>query len=469
MEGLHIAGTTRATTESYAVRHAWTQEIIAEVAEAGRADVDAAVEAARSALAKPLTVHQRYRILETAAELLGAQQEAFSRTIAQEAGKPLRDARVEVMRGQQTLRYAAVAARTLKGEEVPIRGNPGVENRLAFTVRKPYGVVLAITPFNFPLNLALHKVAPALAAGNAVVLKPAPATPLTALQLARLLEEAGLPPGWLNVVTGSRPEVGEWLVAHPGVDLISFTGSAAVGQIIRRNAGLKPVLLELGSNSANIVHEDADLAQAAQLLAQRAYAYAGQVCISVQRIYVHRRIYDAFRTAMAEAVSALKVGNPEDETVDLGPMINAGAAERASQWVDDALAGGAQPVVAGSREGAVVKPWLLERVALDAKVMTEEVFAPVAVMTPYDTIEEAVALANQSRYGLQAGLFTRDLKTAFYAAQHLQVGGLIVNDTSSFRADNMPYGGVKDSGLGREGPEYAVYEMTYPTVVVLNL
>ncbi|MCY0879969.1 MAG: aldehyde dehydrogenase family protein [Firmicutes bacterium] len=469
MEGLYIAGSARDTQEHYAVRHAWTQEVIAEVAEAARDDVEAAVAAARAVLAKPLSIHERYRILETAAERLGAEAESFARTLAQEAGKPVRDARVEVARAQQTLRYAAVAARTLKGEEVPIRGNPGVENRLAFTVRKPYGVVLAITPFNFPLNLALHKVAPALAAGNAVILKPAPATPLTALKLARLLESAGLPPGWLNVVTGSRPEVGEWLVSHPGVNLISFTGSAAVGQIIRRNAGLKPVLLELGSNSANIVHEDADLDQAAAILSQRAYAYAGQVCISVQRIYVHRRIYDAFRTKMAQAVSALKVGNPEEESVDLGPMINQGAAERATQWVQEALNTGAEPVVTGAREGSVVKPWLLERVALDAKVMTEEVFAPVAVMTPYDTIEEAVALANRSRYGLQAGLFTRDIKTAFYAAEHLEVGGLIVNDSSSFRADNMPYGGVKDSGLGREGPEYAVYEMTYPTVVVFNL
>lgn len=469
MEGLYIDGQIRKTQAGYAVRHNWTGEVLAEVAEADKADTALAVESATRAFRSPLSVHQRYRILETAADKLGEQKEAFALTIAQEAGKPLRDARAEVERGQQTLRYAAVAARTLRGEEVPVRGNPGVENRVAFTLRKPYGVVLAIAPFNFPLNLVLHKVAPAIAAGNTVVVKPAPATPLTALRLARLFEESGLPPGFLNVVTGSRPEIGAWLVENPGTNLISFTGSAAVGRTIRSAAGLKPVLLELGSNAANIVHRDADLAKSAEIMAQRAYGYAGQVCISVQRILVEATVYEEFSRLMADRVKALRMGNPEDDSVDLGSMISQDAAERASVWVDEALESGAHAVVEGSREGSRVKPWLLDRVAPTAKVIAEEVFAPVAVMAPYDRIEEAVALANQSRYGLQAGLFTQDLATTFYVAQHIEAGGLIVNDSSSFRADNMPYGGVKDSGIGREGPEYAVQEMTYPMVMVLNL
>lgn len=469
MEGLYIGGRSYKTPGDYAVRHSWTGETLSRVAEATYEDADQAVIAARGVLSQPLTVHQRYEILENAARALGEQKESFALTIAQEAGKPLRDARTEVERGQQTLRYAAVAARTMRGQEVPVRGNPGAENRMAFTIRKPFGVVLAITPFNFPLNLVLHKVAPAIAAGNSVVLKPAPATPLTALKLVRLLEDAGLPPGWLNVVTGSSPEIGSWLVAHSGVNLISFTGSAAVGQIIRANAGLKPVLLELGSNAANIVHEDADLSQAASILAPRAYAYAGQVCISVQRIYVHHAVYDHFSELLVKHVNRLRIGNPEEQSTDLGPMINESAAERASQWVDEALVGGARAVISGARNGAIVSPWLLEHVNSEAKVMNEEVFAPVAVMTPYRTLGDAIAMVNSSRYGLQAGLFTHDLGAAFYAAQRLEVGGLIVNDSSSFRADNMPYGGVKDSGIGREGPEYAVEEMTYPTVVVFNL
>lgn len=467
--GLFIDGATKSSLEYYPVMHKYRRQPIAEVAEASSEDLYQAVDAANEAFSRPWPIHDRYRALERAADLLAERAEEFAHLIAAEAGKPIKEARVEAARGQQTLRYSAVAARTLKGMEVPIAGNPGSEKRLAFTIRKPYGVTLAITPFNFPLNLALHKVGPALAAGNPVVLKPAPATPLTALKLAQLLDEAGVPPGYINVVTGQGPEIGEQLVKDPRVALISFTGSAAVGQVIRSQAGLRPVLLELGNNSANIVHEDADIESAARVLAARAYGYAGQVCISVQRIYVHQGVWSAFRVAMERATQALVVGDPEDPATDVGPMINEAAAERAESWYQEALSGGAHPLIKPTRHGALVSPGLLENVAPSLRVMSEEVFAPLAGLVPYQDIDEAISWANQSRYGLQAGIFTQNLGVAMKAAQNLQVGGVMINDSSAYRADNMPYGGIKESGIGREGPEFAIEEMTYPTVIVLNL
>lgn len=467
--GLHINGEEIPVCRWYPVVHKWSNRLLAQVGEASQDDVEAAVRSAREALSKPTSVHDRYRVLEMAAQLLGEQREELASIIAQEAGKPLKDARIEVDRGQQTLRYSALAARTLHGEEVPIRGNPGSENRLAFTLRKPYGVVLAITPFNFPLNLALHKVGPALASGNSVILKPAPTTPLTALKMAEIFRNSGLRPGWLNVVTGSAPDLGAWLVKHTGVNLVSFTGSAGVGEIIRRSAGLKPVLLELGNNAANIVHRDADLDFSAKVLAQRAFAYAGQVCISVQRIFVDRVVKDEFTKLLTEHTRRLRVGDPEDPTTDVGPMIDERSAERAMAWVEEALHGGGRAILAGRRAKNVVSPWILDNVDPSVKATTEELFAPVVVMDGYDHISEAVEKANNSRYGLQSAVFTSNLDVAFYAGQHLAVGGVIINDSSSYRADNMPYGGIKDSGIGREGPEFAVQEMTYPTTVVLNL
>ncbi|SMC02755.1 Acyl-CoA reductase [Sulfobacillus thermosulfidooxidans DSM 9293] len=469
MAEVWIDGQRVPVAKAYPVYHKYRHQVIDMAGEADDTAIALAVESATRARTKPLSVHERYRILEKAADLLQERHEEFATLICQEAGKPLKDARTEVSRGQQTLRYAAVAARTLHGEEVPVRGNPGSENRLAFTVRKPYGTMLAITPFNFPLNLVLHKVAPAIAGGNAVILKPAPQTPLTAMKLAELMADAGLPPGWLNVLTGSGPELGQKLVSHPGIQLISFTGSQKVGQEIRAHAGLKPVLLELGNNSANIVHEDADMDLAAKTLAARAFGYAGQVCIAVQRIYVQRNIFEPFQERLIAASKALVVGDPEDPRTDVGPMITEDAANRAWAWYEDALQQGAQALLPAEKQGALVTPTILVNVAPSMQVMAEEVFAPLAGLVPYDTIDEAIAWANESRYGLQAGVFTRSLSIAIKCAQELEVGGVIINDSSSYRADNMPYGGIKDSGLGREGPEYAILEMTYPTVVVLNL
>ena len=467
--GVYIDGGEIMTDACYEVTHKYSGAVLAEVGEASDDVVDQAVAGAQDAFRRPITVNDRAEILERAAQILERDQEAVARLIAQEAGKPIKDARAEVTRGRLTLRYSALAARTLHGMEVPIRGNPGAQSRIAVTIRKPYGVVLAITPFNFPLNLVLHKVGPALAAGNTVVLKPAPATPLTALHIARVFTEAGLPPGHLQVVTGSSPDIGAKLVGDSRVRLVTFTGSATVGQIIRSQAGLRPVLLELGNNSANIVHEDADLDLAARTLALRAFGFAGQVCVSVQRIYVHRLIYDAFLSRLQAVVAGLVVGDPEDDATDVGPMISETAAERAFDWYQESLRQGARAVVPSRREGLFVRPSLLVDVAPSMRVMSEEVFAPLAGVVPYNNFAEALAWANDSRYGLQAGVFTQRLDLAWQAIQTLEVGGVIVNDSSAYRADNMPYGGVKDSGLGREGPEFAVEEMTYPTVGVFNL
>lgn len=467
--GCYVDGRELFGDQTYVVRHKYSGQPLAEVAQASVDILESAVLGAYAAFSDPLSVQERCQILERVAELLGRDREALAHLISQEAGKPIKDSRTEVMRGQQTLRYSAVAARTLAGHEVPVRGNPGSENRLAFTVRKPYGVVLAITPFNFPLNLVLHKVAPALAAGNSVILKPAPATPLTALRLASLFAEAGLPPGYLQVVTGESPEVGQRLVQDPRVRLITFTGSAEVGQSIRSAAGLRPVLLELGNNSANIVHEDADLERAAKTLALRAFGYAGQVCISVQRIYVHRSVYSQFVSLLETATRALIVGDPEDETTDVGPMISGSAAQRAFEWYKESLSSGARALVELSMDGVMVTPGLLVDVSPSMRTMAQEVFAPLAGVAPYDSFDQALQWANQSRYGLQAGLFTHRLELAWQAIQTLEVGGVIVNDSSSYRADNMPYGGIKDSGIGREGPEYAVQQMTYSTVGVFDI
>ena len=468
-EGLFINGERIVGPRSFPVYHKYRGHILADVTEAGNVEIDQALDGALHAWATPMSVEDRFEILLRVSQELGRLDHEFARLMAQEAGKPYTDALAEVRRGQQTLYYSAIAAKTLAGQEIPVAGNPGSERRLAFTLRKPYGVMLAITPFNFPLNLVLHKVGPGLAAGNAVIVKPAPATPLTALKVADLFWEAGLPAGWLQVLCGSGPELGHRLVTDPRVSLISFTGSARVGQAIRHAAGLKPVILELGNNSANIVHSDADLEETARILAQKAYAYAGQMCISVQRIYVHRPSYRRFEEQFVAAMKRLVVGDPEDPRTDVGPMIDEAAVDRVESWIQEALSRGAQIIRAGQRQGALLEPWALANVTPGMQVMADEVFAPVAGITAYETFDEALSWTNNSRYGLQTGVFTQSLDLAWKAARTLVVGGVMINDSSAYRADNMPYGGVKESGIGREGPEYAIHDMTYPTVVVFNL
>lgn len=465
--GLYINGQWLDVEETIEVRHKYTNEVIGTIGKATVEHVDAAVAAARAALSKPLKPIRRAEILQRAAELLRERADEFALTIAREAGKPLKDAKTEVNRGIQTLTLSAEEAKRLTGESIPLDPDPVAENRIGVIIRVPVGVVAAIAPFNFPLNLVLHKVGPALAGGNAVVLKPATTTPLTAAMLCNLLQEAGLPAGYLNLVVGSGSTVGAWLTKHPGIDMITFTGSPEVGRWIKENSGLNKVTLELGNNSANIVHHDADLDRAAELLARRAFGSAGQFCISVQRIYVHRDVYEEFAAKIVAVTERLQVGNPEDPDTDVGPLITEQEASRVEQWINEAVAAGARCLTGGGqRDGSVVLPTLLADVTADMKVVCEEVFGPVASLVPYDTFDEAIEYVNTSNYGLQAGVFTRDLNLAWEAARRIECAGVIINDTSSYRADMMPYGGVKQSGIGREGPRYALEEMTERRIIV---
>ncbi len=436
---------------------------------AGNAEVvQQAVEAAQRAMAHPLPAYQRAEILARAAHLLEQRREHFARTIALEAGKPIKTARIEVARAVSTLTFASIEARTLAGDVVPMWGAPAGAGKFAFTVREPIGVVGAITPFNFPLNLVCHKVAPAIAAGCAVVLKPASATPITALNLAEVLMEADLPRGWLNVIPGSGSEVGNALVEHPDIALISFTGSAEVGWGIQARAPHKKVLLELGNSSPLIVFEDADLEAAAQAVATHGFSHAGQSCISVQRVLVHEPVAETFERMVAEKVAQLVVGNPLDEKTHVGPLITTADRDRVKAWIDEAVSAGARLLVGGEVEGTLLQPTVLADVTPEMKVFCREVFGPVVGITRFKSLDEAVDLANATEYGLQAGVFTASIHTAFQMAKRLHFGGVLINEAPTYRTDQMPYGGVKASGNTREGPHYAVREMTVEKLVILN-
>jgi acyl-CoA reductase-like NAD-dependent aldehyde dehydrogenase len=428
-----------------------------------------AVDAAERALAEPLPAHERAAILERTARLVEERADEVARTISAEAGKPMKAARVEAARATSTFTMAAVEARKLAGDMVPMDASPAGAGKIALTLRVPIGVVGAISPFNFPFNLVAHKVAPALAAGCPVVLKPASQTPLSALLLAELETEAGLPPGWLNVVCGEAAEIGDVLVDDERIALITFTGSAAVGWKLRERAPRKRVNLELGNATPVLVAADADLDDAATRLAANAFSFAGQSCISVQRIYVERQAYDPFLERFLPRVEDLVVGDPADDETDVGPVISDGDRERVLAWIVEATAAGARVLTGGALDGELLRPTVLADAPADAKVSCEEVFGPLCTVTPYDTLEQALELANGTRYGLQAGVFTRDLQTALHAARELDFGGVTVNEAPTFRADQMPYGGVKDSGNTREGPAYAVREMTEERLVVLQL
>jgi acyl-CoA reductase-like NAD-dependent aldehyde dehydrogenase len=451
------------------IRSPYDGALVGRVAKAGPAETTQALDAAERAMRTPLPAHERAAILDRVARLLEDRSEEAARTICAEAGKPMKAARVEASRAVSTFTMAAVEARKLAGDVVPMDASPAGVGKLAFTIRDPIGVVAAIAPFNFPLNLVAHKVAPALAAGCAVVLKPASQTPLSALLLAELELEAGLPEGWLNVVCGPSGEIGDVLVADERVKMITFTGSTAVGWGIRERAPQKRVNLELGNATPVIVAADADLEDAAARLAANAFSFAGQSCISVQRIYVERSAYDAFLERFLPRVQALKAGDPAEEDTDVGPLISTAERDRIVDWIEEARATGAEILTGGGMEGDVLVPTVVAKAPSDAKVSTDEVFGPVCGVWAYDTLDEAIALANATRYGLQAGVFTRDLKAALRVARELRFGGVTVNEAPTFRADQMPYGGLKDSGNTREGPAYAIREMTEERVVVLQL
>ncbi|QDZ79373.1 aldehyde dehydrogenase family protein [Priestia megaterium] len=467
--GLYVNGEWETTAEKMEVLNKYTQQPAAEISVATKDDVNKAVASAKAALKKDFSPYERYQVLMKAAELLLSRQEEFAEILATEVGKSIRESRGEVERAATTLQISAEEAKRIHGEGVPVESAQGSENRMAFTVKVPVGVVAAITPFNVPINLVCHKLGPAIAAGNSVVLKPAEVTPICALKLAELMEEAGFPKGRLQVLTGDGAEIGEWLLENQDVNMFTFTGSPRVGELIRSKAGLRKVSLELGNNSATVVHKDADLEKAASLISQKSFNNAGQVCISVQRIYVHTNIYTAFVNKLKEKTEKLVVGNPMDEQTDIGPMIRLKEAERVEEWVKEAVEEGAKIELGGKRDGAFYLPTILTNVNDEMKVCRQEVFGPVVAIAQYDEIDEVISKVNDSDYGLQAGLFTNDLQFAMKAAREIEVGGLIVNDASAYRVDHMPYGGVKKSGNGKEGPKYAIEEMTEERIIVLNL
>jgi acyl-CoA reductase-like NAD-dependent aldehyde dehydrogenase len=449
------------------VRSPYSGEVVARVAKGGADETRQALDAAERALANPLPAHKRAEILVKVAGLIGKRHEEVARTISDEAGKPIKTARVEASRAMSTYTFAAVEARKLAGEMIPMESAQAGEGKLGFTVRKPIGIVGAISPFNFPCNLVAHKIAPALAAGCPVVLKPASQTPLSALLLAELEQEAGLPAGWLNVIVGPASQIGDVLIEDERVRLVTFTGSGEVGWQLQERAPRKRVKLELGNSTPVIVAADADVETAATKLAANAFAFAGQSCISVQRIYVERASYDAFVQSFVPKVEALIVGDPADDETDVGPVIDAGARTRIAEWIEDARSSGAE-VLTGGEGGALIKPTVIAKVADDQKVSCEEVFGPVVIVNPVDSLDEAIERANGTRFGLQAGIFTASLDSALLAADRLEFGGVIVNEAPTFRSDQMPYGGVKASGNTKEGPAWAVREMTEERLVVIQ-
>ena len=448
------------------VRSPYSGEVVARVAKAGAAETCQAMDAAEKAMQEPLPAHKRAEILVRVAAALGRRHDEVARQISDEAGKPLKAARVEAQRAMSTYTFAAVEARKLTGEIVPMDAAQAGEGKLAFTLRRPIGIVGAISPFNFPLNLVAHKLAPALAAGCAVVLKPASQTPLSALLLAELEEEAGLPPGWVNVVVGPAAEIGDALIKDERVKLITFTGSGPVGWKLRERAAKKRVNLELGNATPVVVAADADVSLAATKVAQNAFSFAGQSCISIQRVYVERSVYDEFVQALLPLVGALKIGDPADEDTDVGPVIDEEARERILEWIGETTG---DVLTGGDLEGELIRPTVIANPVPTDRVSCEEVFGPVCTVTAVDSLDEAIELANGTRYGLQAGIFTTSLDSALRAAQELEFGGVTVNEAPTFRSDQMPYGGVKDSGNTREGPHYAVREMTEERVVILPL
>jgi acyl-CoA reductase-like NAD-dependent aldehyde dehydrogenase len=420
-------------------------------------------------MADPLPAHKRAEILVKTVAGIARRHDEIAEQIAAEAGKPLKTSKVEASRAMSTYTFAAVEARKLAGEVVPMDAAQAGEGKLAFTLREPIGIVGAISPFNFPLNLVAHKIAPALAAGCAVVLKPASQTPLSALTLAELEDEAGLPPGCLNVLVGPASEIGDVLVEDDRVKAITFTGSSDVGWGIRERAARKKVLLELGNATPVIVQADADVEEAATKLAPHAFSFAGQSCISVQRIYVQQPAYDDFVATFVPKVEELVVGDPAEADTDVGPVIDEDARERILSWIDEARDGGAEVLAGGDLDGDLIRPTVIANAAPELKVCHEEVFGPVCVVNTYESLDEAIELANGTRYGLQAGIFTADIKAALQAARSLEFGGITINEAPTFRSDQMPYGGVKDSGNTREGPAYSVHELTEPRVVVIDL
>ena len=469
--GFLLCGKEWIDGDAFEVRSPWDNGVVGRVTVATRADARQAVNHAVASLrrTRALPRWKRREILEDIAAALLEQKDRFAKLIVAEAGKPLRLARAEVDRAVLTFKTASEEAVRLGGESIPLDLTEGNENRWGLVQRFPVGPVLAITPFNFPLNLVAHKVAPAIAAGCPIILKPAPQTPFTALALGELVLKAGWPEEAIAVLTLSNTDAAWLAEKEDRIKLVSFTGSAKVGWELKAHSGRKRVLLELGGNAALIVHGDwPDLDEAALRTAHAAFGFAGQSCISVQRVFVERRIFQSFLWKLVEIAAKLVPGDPADEATEVGPCVRLTEAERLEAWIKEAIEGGAKLVAGGERNGSVLAPAILTATQPGMKIRDEEVFGPVVLVEPFDDFEQALADVNHSRYGLQAGLLTRDAGRILTAYRELEVGALIVGDTPSWRLDPMPYGGVKDSGLGREGIHSAIQEMTEPRMLVMS-
>jgi glyceraldehyde-3-phosphate dehydrogenase (NADP+) len=467
--GILLGGAQVDTAESVEIRSPFDGAPVARVDRAGPAEVEEAIARAVTAFetTRCLPAWRRSEILARVSELIAERRDELARTISLEAGKPIATARIEAERAAFTFSIAAEEAKRIYGEIVPLDWLPGSEGRVAQVRRVPLGPIVGISPFNFPLNLVAHKIAPALAAGNPIVVRPASQTPVSSLLLGAIVLEAGWPPDGIAVVPCSTADARP-LVEDDRIKMLTFTGSPAVGWGLKSRAGRKRVTLELGGNAPVIVDSGADVEYAAARVAWGGFTYAGQTCISVQRVYVHDAVYDEFATKLVDRVSALVVGDPLDPTTDVGPLIDAASAERVEAWLAEAVAHGATVLTGGTREGSLWQPTVLANVQEDMRVSCEEVFAPIVALTPFSDVHEAIALAGRSEFGLQAGLFTNDLNVVDEAFARIEVGGLVVNDVSTYRIDHMPYGGVKSSGTGREGPRYAIEEMTELKLLVMG-
>ena len=467
---MYINGEWVDRAETTPVVNPFDKSVIDTVPRGTAADVELAIGSAvrgAKAMAK-LTAYERYAILHRAAELMGQRAEDLGRTITLEEGKVIAEGRGEVQRAIQTITISSEEAKRLHGETIPLDAAPGNVNQFGFTIRVPVGVVAAISPFNFPLNLVCHKVGPALAAGNSVVLKPAGDTPLSALKLVEILLEAGLPQDAIQCVTGPGSEIGDALTGDPRVRKITFTGSMEVGDRICRNAGIKKVTMELGSNSPLIVMSDADIEKVAAATVSGGFGNAGQVCISTQRVFADRRVYADFLDALVAPTEAFTTGNPLDESVRMGPMIRESDAARVGQWIGEAVDQGARIVAGGDWEGTLHSPTIVADATADMRISREELFGPAVAVSAFDGIDEAINMANDSRFGLSAGIFTQNIDWAMRFAKEVESGNLHINSSPQWRADLMPYGGLKDSGMGKEGPAYAVQEMTELKMVVFH-
>lgn len=452
------------------VKNPFTEKTFDTVPSASLEDLETAVKSAQKGAAqmRQLTAFDRYEFLERSIGLISERKEKIAETITKEEGKVINESRTEVDRCIQTMTWSAEEAKRLRGETIPLDAAPGNRGKFGFTVRIPVGVVAAVTPFNFPLNLVAHKVGPALAAGNSVIIKPASDTPLSALLLTEILLDAGAPPLSIQCITGSGGAIGDALVSNPGIRKITFTGSKEIGERIMKTAGLKKVTMELGSNAPVIVMPDADMDKVAAAVAMTGYANAGQVCISTQRVIVQESVYPDLLDALTPAVENLSYGDPSRDNMQVGPMVRESDAERVETWINEAVGAGARLVTGGAREGAVVQPAILADVTPDMKFSRDELFGPAVGLTPARDIDEAIRMSNDSNYGLAAAIFTQDVDQAMRFALEADAGNLNINGGTQFRADLMPYGGLKDSGFGKEGPGYAIEEMTELKMVIFH-